>query len=285
MKPVSGSAAPDAQGSEDAASIKVLAQQQFGGSAQRFVESKLHREGADLQRMVELARLRGDERVLDVATGGGHTALAFSRHAREVVASDLTPRMLEAAAAFLREQGATNVRFELADAEALPFEDTSFDVVTARIAPHHFPEPARFVTEAARVLVPGGRFVLDDNMAPEDDELDEFMHRFEKWRDPSHVRAWRVSEWRRLCEAAGLQVEHQEPLSKKSYDFAEWTARLRLPDKEREALAAWLVAAPPRCAEFFELQITPPEPGHESAPDRRVRSLCATFGIVVARKP
>jgi ubiquinone/menaquinone biosynthesis C-methylase UbiE len=264
--------------------VKELAQRQFSGSAQRFVESKLHREGDDLPRLVELAGLRGDERVLDVATGGGHTALAFSRRAREVVASDLTPRMLEVAAAFLREQGAHNVRCERADAEALPFPDGSFDVVTARIAPHHFPVPQRFVREAARVLVPGGRFLLDDNMVPEDDEFDAFMHRFEKWRDPSHVRAWRPSEWRAMCEAAGLVVTHEEPLAKKTYDFAEWTQRMRMPEAEREALAAWLLAAPRRCREFFELQILP-EAGSKEGSAARVRSLCATFGILVARKP
>lgn len=285
------SESPSLAPAEDAAAadaVKDLAQRQFAGSAQRFVESRLHREGDDLLRLVALAELRGDERVLDVATGGGHTALAFSRRAREVVASDLTPRMLEVAAAFLREQGAHNVRTERADAEALPFADGSFDVVTARIAPHHFPRPERFVREAARVLVPGGRFLLDDNMAPEDDELDAFMHRFEKWRDPSHVRAWRLSEWRALCAAAGLVVTHAEPLAKKTYDFAEWTQRMRLPESEREALAAWLLSAPRRCQEFFELQTAPAPDSQVDGPAAsaaRVRSLCATFGILVARKP
>ena len=104
--------------------IKQLAQSQFAGSAQRFVESKLHREGDDLHRMVELAQLSGTERVLDIATGGGHTALAFSRQAREVVASDLTPRMLEVAEEFVRKNGPQNVRFVRADAEALPFVDS-----------------------------------------------------------------------------------------------------------------------------------------------------------------
>ena len=175
--PADDAAQDAAQDAADPAAVKELAQQQFAGSAERFVESKLHREGDDLSRLVALAELRGDERVLDIATGGGHTALAFSRRAREVTASDLTPRMLEVAAAFLREQGAHNVRTARADAEALPFADGSFEVVTARIAPHHFPRPERFVREAARVLVPGGRFLLDDNMAPEDDELDVEVRR------------------------------------------------------------------------------------------------------------
>src|SRR6266545_7095190 len=143
-------------------SIKRLVQDQFGATAQSYVTSQSHAHGDDLQRMIELARPRGDERMLDIATGGGHTALAFAPHVREVVASDLTPRMLAAAEAFIRGQGVTNVLFEPADAEELPFADASFDIVTARIAPHHFPNPRRFVHQAVRVLRPGGLFLLDD---------------------------------------------------------------------------------------------------------------------------
>lgn len=254
--------------------VKRLVQSLFGGSAQQFVDSKLHREGDDLQRMVALAALTGQERVLDVATGGGHTALAFSYHAKEVVASDLTPRMLEAAERFVVSRGRSNVVFQQADAESMPFADADFDVVTARLAPHHFPSPPRFVAEVARVLRPGGRFILDDNMGPEDDELDAFMDRFERWRDPSHVRALRLSQWQALCESSGLRVHHTDPLTKKVYPYVEWTERMRLPRAESAALADWLLAAPPKCRDFFEITVR----------DGNVVSLCATFGILIAVK-
>lgn len=259
---------------ENSDGIKELVQSQFAGSAQQFVQSKLHREGDDLRRMVELAELSGRERVLDIATGGGHTALAFARHAREVVASDLTPKMLAVAEAYITEQGQKNVQFVRADAEDLPFPSAEFDVVTARLAPHHFPNPRRFVSEVARVLQPGGRFILDDNMGPEDDELDDFMDRFERWRDPSHVRALRLSVWRSICEDNNLRVIHTDPLTKKVYPYKEWTERMRLPAEQAEALAAWISHSPPRCKEFFEVQVV----------DGVLQSLCATFGILVAVK-
>jgi SAM-dependent methyltransferase len=182
--------------------------------------------------------------------------------------------MLAAAEVFVRGKQATNVSFELADAEQLPFADASFDVVTTRIAPHHFPNPQQYVREVARVLRPGGRFLLDDNMAPEDAELDAFVNRFEQWRDPSHVRNHTVAEWRGWIEAAGMRVEHVEPLRAKRYDFADWTARMRMPEAERAALEAWLLAAPPRCAAFFEVVVE----------DERVKSLSGMYGIVVARR-
>jgi SAM-dependent methyltransferase len=236
------------------------------------VESSTLAEGAELERMLELARLRGDERVLDVATGGGHTALAFAPHVREVVASDLTPAMLAAASRHLVQRGASNVRCEIADAESLPFADREFDVVVARFAPHHFPEPQAFVSESARVLRRGGRLVIFDNMAPEDDELDAFVNRLEVWRDPSHVRSHRSSEWQAMLSGDGFTVEAADPLVRKLYPYEEWTARQSMPPEERDALERWLLAAPSRCAEFFRLAVE----------KDRVVSLEATFGVIAA---
>jgi SAM-dependent methyltransferase/enamine deaminase RidA (YjgF/YER057c/UK114 family) len=260
---------------DDGDDLKRQAQARFGRSADRYVESSILAEGEELARMVELAELSGTELALDVATGGGHTALAFAPHVREVVASDLTPAMLEAARQHVARRGVNNVRFELADAEALPYTDGEFDVLTARFAPHHFPEPAAFVAEAARVLKPGGRLVLFDNMVPEDDDLDAFMNRFEAWRDPSHVRAHRSSEWQRMLRTAGFTAVIADPLVRKLYLFDDWTARQSMPQQERDALERWLVAGPTHCTEFFRVTV---EGG-------RVISLEATFGVVAAQTP
>jgi ubiquinone/menaquinone biosynthesis C-methylase UbiE len=255
-------------------SIKKLVQSQFGAVAERYVTSVTHAHGDDLARMIELAQPRGDERLLDIATGGGHTALAFAPLVRAVVATDLTPRMLEVAEAFIREQGAANVTFQVADAEALPFPDADFEIVTTRIAPHHFPNPRQYVREVARVLRPGGVFVLDDNMAPDDQELDAFMNRFEQWRDPSHVRSNTIAEWSAWMQDAGLQIAHVDPLQSKLYKFAVWAEQMRMPEAERAALEAWLIAAPARCAEFFQITV---EDGH-------VQSLTSRYSIIVAQK-
>jgi ubiquinone/menaquinone biosynthesis C-methylase UbiE len=258
----------------DADAAKARVQSQFGAVAQRYVTSASHARGDDLALMVDLARPQAGERVLDVATGGGHTALAFARHARSVVASDLTGPMLAAAAGHVRSQGVANILFAGADAEALPFADASFEIVTARIAPHHFPQPERFVQEVARVLVGGGRFILDDNMAPEEPELDAFMNRFESWRDPSHVRAYTISEWTRWVEGAGMQVEHCEPLASKRYPFGDWVARMNMPEAERDAMEAWLLDAPAAAKACFGIEV---EGG-------RVQALCGKWSILVARR-
>jgi len=253
--------------------VKRRARAQFGPAADRYVSDRIHVEGDELSRMIELARLTGAERVLDVATGGGHTALAFAAHVQEVVALDLTPAMLAAAARFIGERGVDNVAFQVGDAEGLPFSDGEFDVVTARFAPHHFPQPSRFLGEAARVLRPGGRLTMFDNMAPDDDELDAFLNQLEVWRDPSHFRAHRSSEWVRWMEAAGFTVEAADPLVRKRYDFEEWTSKQSMRAAERDALERWLLAAPRRCREYFSLTVV----------HGRVAWLEATFGAIAAR--
>jgi ubiquinone/menaquinone biosynthesis C-methylase UbiE len=260
--------------SEEGAALKRRVQAGFARAADHYVASAILAEGAELARMLELAQLRGGERVLDVATGGGHTALAFAAHVGEVVASDLTPAMLAAARRHVAQRGAGNVRFEVADAEALPFQDGEFDLVTARFAPHHFPQPAAFLSESARVLRPGGRLIMFDNMAPEDPELDAFVNRLEAWRDPGHVRSHRCSEWQTMMTAAGFTVEAADPLVRKLYPYEDWTARQSMPSEDRDALERWLLEAPPRCAEFFRLTV---EHG-------RVVSLEATFGLIAASR-
>src|SRR5579862_1877237 len=117
---------------------KDTVRQQYGAHAEAYVTSPVHAQGASLARLVELTEPGPEWVVLDVSTGGGHTALAFASHVRRVIASDLTPEMLAAAERFARERGATNIEYQVADAEDLPFEAAAFDLVTNRIALHHF---------------------------------------------------------------------------------------------------------------------------------------------------
>jgi ubiquinone/menaquinone biosynthesis C-methylase UbiE len=120
-------------------------------------DTRVTRKGESLDRLLVLAAPQPGWRLLNVATGGGHTALAFAPRVREVVATDLTPDRLAAPASYIRGLGAANVVCREADAIALPFDDGEFDLVTCRVAPHHFPDRAQFVREMARVLRPGAQ--------------------------------------------------------------------------------------------------------------------------------
>lgn len=234
----------------DAPDAKRLAQQQFGAHAAAYVRSPTHRAGAGLEQIVAHVPLAPGQWALDVATGGGHTALALAQSGAVVVAGDLTRPMLLAA----REHGAAQrparrLRYVQLDAEALPFAGGAFDAAVCRIAPHHFPDVARFVRELARVVRPGGTVAVVDQLAPPDPQAARYLNAFERLRDPSHRWAYNLAEWRGFFSGAGLAVRHQETFAVPQ-ELHDWAARmgadaptvLRLEAMLRQApapVAAW----------------------------------------------
>jgi len=132
--------------------------------------------------------------------------------------------MLAVARGLAAERNIVNMSFADVRAEALPFADGTFDLVTCRIAPHHFDDVRKFVAESARVLRAGGVFGLVENVSPDPGMMegdaaalaaaaDEY-NAFEKHRDPSHVRCLTLGEWRALVAEAGLTERHVELLDK-----------------------------------------------------------------------
>lgn len=244
--------------SDHAGTAKDAVRRQYGSVGDAYVKSTGHATGSGLERMVALAQPAVDDVMLDIATGGGHVARAFAPHVASVIASDLTPEILAHAANAFAVWGLQNVSTAVADAEALPFKDASFDVVTCRIAPHHFPDPAAFVQEVARVLRPGGRFVLVDSTVPDGDD-GAFFNRFEKLRDPSHVRSLTVVEWQALLMDSGLTVNAVESFAK-THNFADWTSRSRTSESDRQELARMLLTAHESRQRLFDIQIDPDRP-------------------------
>lgn len=227
---------------------------QFGSTAADYVSSPKHRAGADLLRLVELAGCQPADTALDIATGGGHTALVLAAHVSQVVASDLTPKMLAAARGFIEEQGATNVSFEIADAEQLPFADGSFDIVSCRIAPHHFGDVQAFCNEVARVLKQGGRFVLMDSVSPDDDTLDAFINELEWRRDTTHVRSYSLAEWNSFIETAGLTIDAHE-FVEREHEYETWTARSRMTSEAKAALDRFVLNQSDEVRDYFGIRI------------------------------
>ncbi len=135
--------------------VKSQVQTQFGRAAQDYATSDVHARGESLQLLVELVQSAADWKMLDVATGAGHTALAFAPDVSRVIATDLTAEMLAKTAQLSEARHVNNLETQLADAEDLPFRDDTFDLVTCRIAMHHFPNPRQALGEVARVLKPG----------------------------------------------------------------------------------------------------------------------------------
>mgnify|MGYP001028450668 FL=1 len=222
----------------------------FGERAAYYTTSPVHRDGQALADLVAMAQPRTDWTVLDVATGSGHTALAFAPYVRRVLALDLTPQMLGEARALSAEAGAANVAFGLADAHRLPLASGSADLVTCRRAAHHFRDLTAFLSEAHRVLRPGSLLLVEDRSVLEDPWVDRIMNQLDRLHDPSHVREYRPSEWRTALEHAGFTVlrlelrERLRPLSSLTDNASPAAASeiraifARLSEEERSALSA-----------------------------------------------
>ena len=227
----------------------------------------------DLDLLFRGLALDPTHRVLDVATGGGHTAAALAGRCGRVVASDLTPPMLREARG-TAEHRAGNVVFAAADAEALPFRDAAFDRVTCRIAPHHFPDVRTALSEMARVTRPGGRIGVIDSVVPSEPSLDAFLNGVEKVRDPSHVRSYRVEEWLEFLAGAELLLLQAASLWK-THAFPEWVARTGRPKAVQWEVETIFLSAFPLARETFRIRT---EGG-------RAVSYSDEKAIFVAKKP
>jgi SAM-dependent methyltransferase len=224
--------------------------QQFGANAAFYLTHAPHAQGKSLERLVEVTAPKPDWHVLDIATGGGHVAYAFAPHVARVWATDITEEMLAQVRAEASKRKLGNIRAAHAKAEMLPFEDASFDLVTCRIAPHHFDSIPNFLAETARVLKPGGTLAVVDNVVPAG-SVGNYVNAFERFRDPSHLRAWTVEEWRAAFAQAGFALAHVEELFKRMV-LAAWAGRH---DATMQAfLRAMLIEATPGVAAFFDVQ-------------------------------
>lgn len=113
---------------------------------------------------IDLLKLRAGERILDLAAGSGDLTRAIAKRVGKtgkVVSSDINPNMLEKAREKCLDTGVFNhIEFVIADAQALPFDDHTFDAVTIGFGLRNVPEPEKALKEMARVLKPGGRALV-----------------------------------------------------------------------------------------------------------------------------
>lgn len=173
--------------------------------------------------LVRISGVVPGQQVLDVACGPGFLTRAFARAGARTIGIDATEAFLAFARAEACDDGLATVEFRAGDAERLPFDDGTFDVVACRAAFHHFPRPAGVLAEMRRVCRPGGRVMVADMIGHDDPERAAYHDRVERLCDPTHVRALPAAELERLFVEAGLRVVTTRR-STMDYDALEWIA-------------------------------------------------------------
>jgi SAM-dependent methyltransferase len=168
--------------------------------AQAYRESEAHRQGRDLDLIVEWAT--GAKTALDVATGGGHVARRLREAGLKVVTTDAAPGMEPDV---------------VCRTEELPFADASFDAVVCRVAAHHFDDVALAVSEMVRVS--SSLVLISDNL-----HGGEALEQAEKLRDPTHVHNYTEQEWRGFLGDAGARVEVVETI-RHPIELEPWLTR------------------------------------------------------------
>ena len=220
---------------------------QFNPLASNYASSSVHRVGASLPVLLEFAAPQLKDIMLDVATGTGNTALTFAPFVSHVTGVDLAVQMLSAARARVLEESVLNVTFLEGSAEALPFADASFDLVTSRHAPHHFRDAPKFLLEVTRVLKPAGRFVMADQVT-QGAQNQAWVDEYQRTRDPSHFTQRTARQWQELARAAGLTWVRDSVVPYR-LEFAWWTQISGCTSEQTSRLIQLLEDAP------FEIQL------------------------------
>jgi SAM-dependent methyltransferase len=201
--------------------IQQAARDQFQRHSVNYGRSHILANTDDVAAALSGIEIPPDSSALDLATGGGHTAVYLASRGYSVIAADISAAMLESARTLAAERG-MSLELGLHEAEKLPYSENSFNLVSCRVAAHHFSDREAFIREVTRVLKPGGHFLLIDGSVPDGEPVaEEWIHEVEKLRDPSHGRFLSPTAWKALSQRNGLQVLRCETVPFKQPDL-EW---------------------------------------------------------------
>jgi ubiquinone/menaquinone biosynthesis C-methylase UbiE len=217
-----------------------VVRQQFAVQASRFEPYVVSQGNRDVMSWIlENLELQPNFAVLDVAAGTGLVGRKIAPYVRRVVALDATPAMLAQGRNHAEAEGLKNIIFEEGDAQHLPHGDASFDLVTCRIAIHHFQGPWEQAKEMARVCRPAGQVVIIDITTSENPEVASLHNTLERLRDPSHTRALTAGELRTLVEGSGLEIVRSS-VFKSERTVEDWMDLTYTPPQSRQAIISQL---------------------------------------------
>ena len=233
--------------------VQTAAVNQFSRQSERYGNGHILQNVDDVAQALQSIPLQSEAKVLDVATGAGHTGLFLASLGYDVTLADIAQPMLDKAARTAAERGLP-VKTALHPAEQLPYPDETIDLITCRVAAHHFSSPERFITEAARVLKRGGHLLLiDGTVADDQPEARAWIHAVEKLRDPSHNRFLTPQEWAALCQSHGLTVRASNVFPFKQPDLNWYFETAATPDRNRIQVLELVARVPDPVRSLFHI--------------------------------
>ncbi|MFK8259469.1 class I SAM-dependent methyltransferase [Erwinia sp. AnSW2-5] len=226
---------------------------QFGEQAGAYLTSAVHASGRDLVRLAERLFGASEAKVLDMGCGAGHASFVAAQHVKEVIAYDLSDKMLTVVRKTALERGYHHLTTRQGYAENLPFDDAEFDVVISRYSAHHWHDVGSALREVRRVLKPGGKVIFMDVSAPGNPVLNIWLQTVEALRDTSHVQDYSPGEWLALMTESGLVIQAvlQDRLD---LAFSSWIERMSTPDVMVQAIRAYQHSAPDDVQRYYALQ-------------------------------
>jgi ubiquinone/menaquinone biosynthesis C-methylase UbiE len=228
----------------------------FAQRAPDYAASPVHVSDHSLELMQRFASRwtpEGRTWAVDLGTGAGFAAFALAPHCRRVVATDPTRAMLSETHRIARQRGLANLEMCQNLAEALPFAGGALDLVTCRVAAHHFSDFSGALDEVERVLKIGGMLLFADSVGPEESGLADWMNHVELRRDFSHVENRKVSEIVAMLVERRMAVRRRES-TRIRLQFNSWVARTSIPRPAVESLRHDFLNAATRVRHAFEIR-------------------------------
>lgn len=228
----------------------------FAQRATEYAASAVHVSDQSLELMQRFAAhwpLEDRPWAADLGTGAGFTAFTVAPHCRCVVATDPTWTMLSETRRIAGQRGLANLEVCQNLAEALPFSSGALDLVTCRVAAHHFSDFSGALDEVNRALKVGGVLLLADSVGPEDGGLADWMNDVELRRDFSHVKNRKASEILSMLADRRMAVRQRE-FTRIRLQFNSWVARTATPRPAVESLRREFLNAAARVRDAFEIR-------------------------------
>ncbi len=209
---------------------------------------------SELGKVVTELKLRPGAQILDLMTGGGQTAVFMAKKNFTVTAADPVYSNL-LATADLANSHQLAITLKQHGAEPLPYPDNSFSLICIRDRVHMLNDPEAFIREAYRCMRIYGYLMVVDHVIPDDQvEADQWLNTLERLRDPSFVRYYTPTNWRKWCVRVGLTVAKLQVEPEKQGDLDLYLSQTNVTEENRKKIMEMVTRVPAPVRDLFKVK-------------------------------